>query len=419
MKSVLMVAFHYPPEGASSGVLRTLKFSRYLPSHGWSPHVLTLRESAYTDRDDALRGQIPAEVTVHRAAGWDTTRDFAIRGRYLQCMAVPDDAISWLPFGVVKGLRVIRKTGIDVLFSTSPKPTAHLIAGSLKRLTGLPWIADFRDPWIEDAVPRPGSLRRYVESRMERSVVTAADVLTVTTPELGAELLRRHPYLPADKVSVIYNGYDEDDFPPLTESPAPPPSFEILHAGLVTPDYRDPVPLLRAVATLVATGDIPSDDVRLVFLGANQYLRGPVFQGAVKELGLSSVVRVADRIGHAEALRRFYAAAVLLVLQGGDTESLIPAKVFEYLRVGRPILALTSEGATARLLTDLNGGVIADPESVEDIATALRRLYAEWRREPDRLRARHIERFSRKALAGELAALLDRRTSGAALSGVR
>jgi glycosyltransferase involved in cell wall biosynthesis len=409
MKTVLMVAYHYPPEGSSSGVLRSLKFSRYLPAYGWRPHVLTLRESVYPVRDESLKAQIPPEVMLHRTAGWDSARHFAIGGRHFEWTAIPDSYISWLPFAVRCGLQVIRGGRIDALFSTSPKPTAHLIAATLKRRTGIPWIADFRDPWIEPGVfPRPGSMRCRVEKRLEAVVTSSADRLTVTTPELRDEILRRYPAIPSEKVVVVYNGYDEDDFKNLDDAAASSRRFELIHAGMVTPDYRDPAPLLRAVAHLCEHGDVSRQDVRVVFLGAGHYVASAAFRQIVESLRLNDVVQVAERVAHHDSLRRLYQASVLVVLQAEDTQALIPAKVFEYLRVGRPILALTSEGATARLMREAGVGIIAEPTSFGAILHAVRTLYAAWKAEPDRyVRPAGLSRFTRVSLTGELARLLE------------
>jgi glycosyltransferase involved in cell wall biosynthesis len=409
MKSVLMIAYHYPPEASSSGVLRTLKFSRHLLPRGWTPHVLTLRDSVYPVRDETLVSQIPPEVTVHRVAGWDTARHFAIRGRHLGFMAVPDSYVSWLPFGVAAGLKVVRRTPIHALFSTSPKPTAHLIALALKRRTGVPWVADFRDPWIEEGLyPPPGSLRYRVESRLEAAVIRHADAVVATTPDLVDDLRRRHARVPREKFSVIFNGYDADDFDAAWDRAAPPSVFELIHGGMLTPDYRNPVPLLTALASLLARGEIARPDGRVVFLGAGAYVESADFRDTVTSLGLGDVVQVLARLPHRESLRRLYQAAVLVVLQDDEARALVPAKVFEYLRVGRPILSLTAEGVTPRLLRELGVGVVADPSSPDAIAAALRRLYTDWKAHGVRPPAAvDIGRFARSSLAGELAARLD------------
>ncbi|HET7903715.1 MAG TPA: glycosyltransferase, partial [Candidatus Eisenbacteria bacterium] len=204
-RRVLMVAFHYPPEGGSSGVLRTLKFSRYLLRYGWQPHVLTLTASSYPVRDEKLLAQIPPEVVVHRTRAIDSGRHLAIRGRYLSSLAIPDRFIGWLPFAVPRGIDVVRRHGIDAIYSTSPLATAHLIALRIHRATRVPWVADFRDPWIEEGIhPRPGSMRERIERRLERAVVRGADRLVMTTSRLRDEILARHPDLGTEKARVIY-----------------------------------------------------------------------------------------------------------------------------------------------------------------------------------------------------------------------
>jgi glycosyltransferase involved in cell wall biosynthesis len=406
--SVLMVALHYPPEGSSSGVLRTLKFSKYLPRHGWTPHILTLREHVYQVKDAGLLADIPPEAVVHRTGGFDSTRALAIRGRHLAMLSVPDPFISWLPFGVAGGLAAIRRAGIRAIFSTSPIPTAHLIAAALKRRTGLPWIADFRDPWIEEGQhPAPGSIRYAVESRLERAVIRGADRIVATTPYLRADFLARYPTLDPDKIGVIYNGYDESDFSHL---PVPPrePRFEILHAGLVERQYRDPAPLLEAVARLIGAGVMSREEVRVVFLGAWGFFESSAGRELVGRLGLGGVLEVSRRIPNRATLERLRRASCLLILQASDdTRSLIPAKAFECLRVERPILAITGDGATADLLKKMDRCAVIGPSDTEGLQNALVSLYQAWKESPQPiLSSRQIKHFERSALTAELAQTL-------------
>jgi len=250
VNNVLMIAYHYPPEGSSSGVLRTLKFSKYLPEFGWRPHVLTLKEQFYLRKDEELARDIPLDAVVHRTAALDPRLSFSL----------PDRFAGWVPFGVLEGKRLSRHERIDALFSTSPLPSAHLIALLLKRSLKRPWVADFRDPWVEDgAWPRPGSLRYRIESFLEKQVLRRADWITVTTEGLREHLLRRCHGLSARKVVVIENGFDEEDFRDVEKKHEPEASrFIILHAGMVTPEYRDPFPLLEAVADLVRYATAPA-----------------------------------------------------------------------------------------------------------------------------------------------------------------
>jgi glycosyltransferase involved in cell wall biosynthesis len=414
MRPILMVAYHFPPEGNSSGVLRTLKFTKYLPDHGWQPHVLTLRERLYPVQDATLLREIGRDVVVHRTAAFDATRHLAIRGRFLGFLSVPDRWASWLPFGLARGVRVAHRANIRALFSTSPHATAHLIAGSLATTLRLPWVADFRDPWIEDGLyPRPGTVRHRVESVLEAFVIHRATRITVTTEEFRRDLLRRYPGLSSERVLALYNGYDEPDFRHL-RPPARPPQFEILHTGLVTPEYRDPFPLLRAVKRCVERGDLDPGHTRLTFLGGGDYLSSPAFRAGVTALGLGPIVDIADRLPYGAGLQRMTEAAVLLLLQASDdTRALIPAKAFEYLRVGRPVLALTLRGATADLIDQAAAGVVVDPREEGQLDQALASLYDAWRAaaSPPRAPSPMVRRFDRSALTGELARVLEEITS--------
>jgi glycosyltransferase involved in cell wall biosynthesis len=411
-KTVLIVAFHFPPEGGSSGVLRTLKFSRYLLQFGWTPVVLSASASAYASTDATLLAQVPQEVEVHRARCFDAPRRFSFGGRYPELMAVPDRYSSWWLPGVIAGCRLITSHSCRAIFSTSPVPTAHLIALTCKRLRGVPWVADFRDPWIEAREYSGFSRSRdAIERRLERMVLRGADRVTATTRQLRAELLARHADLIPARVAVIPNGYDEEDFaelPPATT----PAAFELVHTGLVTDAYRSPVPLFTAVQQLIEASLIPEDQIRITFYGGGDYVSSPPFLDAVRATGLTRVVQVRERVPHRESLQRIKGAAILLLLQGGrDTSTLIPAKAFEYIRSGRPILALTEpDGATAELVLACEAGRVAKLEDVEAIKTSVLSYYRDFRSGTlgvngslERLSAN----YSRRATTGVLADLLN------------
>lgn len=395
--------------------MRALKFSKYLPGNGWIPHILTLRQSLYPVRDEGLLRDIPAEAVVHRTLAFDNARHLAIKGRHLAFLGVPDRFVSWFFFGVAKGLAVIRKEGLQVIYSTSPPATAHLIAAALKSFTGAAWIADFRDPWIEDGLfPVPGSIRYRIESALERMVMRRCDCIVVTTPYLKAEFLSRYPELAPDKIEVIYNGYDESDFRENSVG-SRSDRFEIIHAGLVTPEFRNPLPLLETVARLIAEGSLPHDQVKITFLGGDWWVSSPEFTAEIKRMRLDGVISVEGRVSHQEALKRLAQAAVLLLLQASDdTRSLIPAKAFEYLRIGRPILALTLEGATADLLRNRDHCFVTKPTDLIGLSNAVLSLYELWRTGDDGLQvgAEACE-YERSHLTNQLASILDSLSSQA------
>jgi glycosyltransferase involved in cell wall biosynthesis len=274
----------------------------------------------------------------------------------------------------------------------------------------LPWIADFRDPWLEEGVhPRPGSFRYRVEAALERAVVERANRIILTTPLLREEFLSRYSGLDVKKARVIYNGYDESDFQGIDEIPQGE-RFELIHAGLITPDFRNPFPFLETIANLTRNGYLPKEEVKVTFLGGGDYVHSPDFVEKVRRAGLSGIVEVISRVPHRESLERMRRAAVLLLFQASeDTRSLIPAKAFEYLRIGNPILALTLKGATSELIQETGEGEAVDPNDHSMLERAVTSLYKMWRKGAGGgLPVRpSILRYERSILTQELALILD------------
>ena len=370
MKSVLMVAFHYPPCAGTSGVHRTLSFSRHLPRHGWRPIVLTAHPRAYELKSEGRLGQIPHDMVVRRAFALDTGRHLSLRGRYLRFLARPDRWISWWLGAVPAGLRLLRADRPALIWSTYPLATTHLVALTLHRLTGIPWVADFRDPMTDADYP-PDPDQRRLFRWIERQVVRRAARVVFTTESARRMHLDRYPSLDPDRCVVIPNGYEEDDFRDVAPAPSarPPGALHLLHAGIIYPEERDPLPLLRALARLNAEGVLTGQALQVD-------LRDPgsveQYRTIIQDLGLGGVVRLLPNIAHREALLECAAASALLLLQGPVANAQIPAKTYEYLRLRKPILALTPEGGdTAAVLAECGGATRIDPGDEHAIHAAL------------------------------------------------
>ena len=414
MNNVLMIAFHYPPVGGSSGVLRTLKFSKYLQEFHWKPHILTVRERVHEARDDSLLHEIPSNISVLRTPALDTKKHLAIKGRYLELCAIPDTYIGWLPFAILKGLQAIRRGNIQALYSTSPIATAHLIALCLKRLTRLPWVADFRDPWVEVSLNPTGEGWRFrLESWLEERVLTQADRVTVTTNFLKEELIQRYPHISTGKFQVVMNGFDEEDFlrPVTVAQEKPSNQFELIHAGLLNESYRSPVSLLQALSVLVQTHKIPRTAVRFRLLGGGAYLQSLDFKRTLQSLNIEDVVHIGGLVPYDECLRQLAQSHLLVLIQGGaDTKTLIPAKAFEYLRIEKPILAITPEGsATAELINEFNAGCVVDADNKEKLQAALLELYTRFVNGGLRtsIDQKQLKKYTRRELTKQLAGVFD------------
>jgi hypothetical protein len=415
MNKILMIAYHYPPVQGSSGVHRTLSFSRYLPEYGWRPIVLTVTPGAYPKVEPRRSTFVPETVIVERAFAIDSARHLAIAGRHLRLLALPDRWITWWLSGVLKGLRLIRRHTPDVLWSTYPIATAHLIGLTLQRITGLPWVADFRDPMTEidpltgEEHPRDQTVRSLYAS-IERASVRRANQVVLTTP--GAARMYRDRYSPGarSKITMIANGFDEDEFPavtPSTRGSGPGDrALTLLHSGLLYPEARDPRPLFAALAELRQRNEVDAKSLKVIFRGSGHEA---VFRSSVSEFGIDGIVSFEPLIPYAQALSEMMSADGLLVLQGSNCNAQIPAKLYEYLRAGRPILALTDRaGDTAGVLIQEGIDTIAPLDSKDRISEALRDFLQRIREGtaliPD---AQAIQRHSRKARTQELAMVLD------------
>ncbi len=413
MKHALFLAYHYPPESSSSGVLRTLKHTRYLGRFGWRVTVLTLNREAYDVTDPKLEEQIPADVRVVRTRFIDVKRHFAIRGSYPSFLAIPDRWIGWWPWAVAAGRRAVRDDRVDLIYSTSPHATAHLVGLALSRPAGIRWVADFRDPWYEEP-PEPGTTRiaQCAARRLERLVVRRADRIMASTARLRDTLAGRYSWEPREKFVAIPNGYDEEDFSPAVP-PSGPSSDELLivHAGNINSSFRDPRPVLEAVRRAGEAGLVEPRRIRLRFLGGGPFGESSEMKEAVERAGLASRVEFLPRVSYATSLAELSRAGMLLLLQASpDTVDLVPAKLFEYLRAGRPVLALVPDGATAEIMRDVGGGWVVNPADGSALRDAIVTAYRAWvSGSLDSVTADQatLQKFSRERLAAQLAGHFD------------
>lgn len=409
-KSILMVAFHFPPQRGSSGVQRTLKFSRYLGAHGWKPVVLSAHPRAYAHKGDDQLRDVPQDIVVHRAFALDASRHLAVKGRYLGPLALPDRWVSWALGAIPAGLRLIRAHRPALIWSTYPIATAHLIGLTLHRLTGIPWVADLRDPMTEADYPANRTVRK-IYGWIERRTVRHAERVVLTTPGAVAAYRKRYPGLPPERFVLIENGYDEENFS-QAESLAAPRRKEgdgpllLVHSGIIYPSERDPSVFFEALGALLRKGLIGPGTLQV-------RLRAAVHDDWLNELiernGIGSIVSLAPHVPYREALTEMLSADGLLVLQGPSCNCQIPAKIYEYLRARRPILALTdAAGDTAATLRQAGIDTIGPLDERAGIMTALMDFVNRIRAGTAPLPSKEVVRAnSREARAEKLAALLD------------
>jgi hypothetical protein len=407
-RAVLMVAYHFPPSAAGSGHLRTLGFARYLPESGWRPVVLSARPLAYQVTAPMEDGTIPDGCRVYRALAFDARRHFGIGGRYPAFLARPDRWASWYPAAVLQGLQIIHRHRIAAIWSTYPIMTAHCIARTLSRISGLPWIADFRDP-VSGSIEAGNPFLAASQQRWERRVLRDAARTVFTTPGALRSYAQGYPdACRGNRLSVIANGYDEVLFEnlPLPAEPAYGDPLVLLHSGVLYRDGRDPIPFLTALARLKANGSVDAGNLKVVLRASGSKA---IYAGEIQRLGIADLVDLAPRISNREALAEQAHADGMLLFQGSQYDRQIPAKVYEYLRIGRPIFALVGEqGETAALLRETGGSEQVALDDVDAIETRLAGFLVALRagRAP-RIRPEVAASYSRRAGTASLAGLLD------------
>ena len=410
MKRVLMIAYHFPPLVGSSGIQRTLRFVQHLTAFGWEPAVLTTTVGAYERTSADLDDDVPNGLVVERALALDAARQLSIAGRYPGWLARPDRWMTWRFAGVRAGMQLIHRLRPAAIWSTYPIATAHVIGASLARRSGLPWIADFRDPMAQDGYPPdPKTWQSFKE--VEEAAIRAARFSVFTTPGAARMYRERYPECAA-RIEVIENGYDEEsfadlDFKAARRSPLNPGLVTLLHSGIVYPSERDPTQLFAALAQLVRTHAGSPLLLKLRFRAA---AHDELLQDLARRFGVTESIEVLPPIPYRSALQEMLQADALLVLQASNCNDQIPAKLYEYLRCDRPIVALTDPvGDTAGALRLAGIDAIAPLDSSSAIAELLETMVSAIRANRARVPNREsVTDASRRRRAEALAALLDR-----------
>jgi glycosyltransferase involved in cell wall biosynthesis len=392
MKRLLLVSFHFPPFNAIAAV-RTGKFARFLLAHGWDVRVIAARSEA----PETLPLEIPAALVLHtswtnvdavldrllrldrrraneapsgsapaQAGGGLRRRLGALRSALFH---VPDNRVAWLPEALSRAQPFLGDWRPDVVYASAPPATTLLVARSLAHRYGVPWIAEFRDLWIDNPYYEFPAWRRRLETPWERRVVGDAAAL-VTVSSIWRDLLRAKFGKP---VALAMNGFAPEDMPPDLPAPAATGgSLRILYTGMIYPGYRDPRPLFEAIARLGAARDA----VEVEFAGAGL----AAVMGLAAAAGVADRVRIVPPVAYREALRLQSRADILLHLQWNDPREsgTISGKLFEYLGARRPVLGLGYDrGEVAALLAEHGRGVVLNEPGA--IAAQLSRWIAEKR----------------------------------------
>lgn len=414
-RQVLMIAYHFPPL-STSGVQRSVKFVKYLVKKGWQVSVLTVQDDRYFARDSDLFKDIPSQVSIYRTRciSPDPLINLLQRLRLgftgnliLKCM-IPDPHIGWLFSTVGRARRIMTEKRIDLLYTTSAPYTSHLIGYMLKRrLRHIRWVADFRDPWTQNVLLYHflGKTRQKLDRVLEKRILNACDHVIAVTRSCRLNLIRAFA-LPRGKVTMITNGYDEDDFPQGSFR-VHNNRFTLVFSGSAYDEYN-PENFITAI-----TGHIleSSPEMNVVFVGGSSAWA----EDYLKRHGLyekySRYFTFKGYVGHEESVRLVQNADVLLLTIPNNIPYNMTGKIFEYMRSNVPILAVVPiEGDAAEVIRKTRTGCVVDPDRIEDIAAAVDVYYTRWKAgtlhiEPD---CQQIAKFERPALTDQLINVFNR-----------
>ncbi len=378
-----MIINFFPP-AAGGGVYRPLSFVKYLARASWEITVVTPKPGEFWISDPELEARVPAEVRVVRTGSLSGLRTLnAVRGggsrrssggfgllrKLGELFLVPDTYVGWVPFATRAAARLCREKPFDLVYSTSPPDSSHLVARSVARRFGMPWVADFRDPWIALHLRRPPTpFHRFWHEKLERGVMEADAVLVTTEWHRGA----LQSSFPRARIERVPNGYDEDDFAGLDSLGPPERPFTIMHGGMLTLG-RSIGPFLDGLSLFCGMRPESRKDLRVVFLGSRESRNEELVAGA----GLEDVVSFEDNVGHAECVKRERSSHALLLLKHDDDRyrGLVPGKLYEYIGARRPVLAVVPPGEAAATVRDNGRGEVAPIDDPGRIAEAISRMY--------------------------------------------
>ena len=375
----------YPPM-ASAGINRVVRFLRYLPDHGWDPVVLAARASGPVAEPPGVP-VVRAPVPMPRRLLGGGRR----RARVNAWIGVPDEYVSWVVPAVVRGRRLLAERRFDALFSSSPRASVHLVAALLSRHAGLPWLADFRDPWTTSPFRAyPTRAHRALDARLERWAMRAPAAVSAVNRSIVDDLAARYRWL-AGRTHVVPNGFDPGE---EVDDVDLGPGFWFVHTGRLYGRDRQVRDFLSALA------DQPPD-VKALFVGMD----GARLGSEARALGIGDRVRVEPFVPHRRALGYQRAADALLLINGRGPESL-SSKVFEYLQSGRPVFAISPDRCAARdLFDEVGGGTCVAPDAPVAEPLAAFVAGARDRRGPT-IDAAALQRYEYGALTAGLSAVL-------------
>jgi glycosyltransferase involved in cell wall biosynthesis len=432
MKKVLIITYYWPPAGGP-GVQRVLKFAKYLPEFGWQPIILTVKNGEYPAIDNSLQDDVPSSCRVYKTFSLEpnlfykkftgmavdekiptavltaeTTNWKKRLSNWIRLnLFIPDAKIGWIPFAVRKGKKIIKAEKTDVIFSSSPPPTVHLIARKLAKWSGVKWVADFRDPWTDiyhynDVIRSAWSLNR--DKDKEKEIVTSAGEI-ITVSQNVAELLNEKISNPRE-MHIIPNGYDETDLDNLEEEPAFD-KFTIAYAGKIN-IQQNPSNLWKILGSMVRENPTFAANFQIL-------LMGNITDEVITEIRQNNLEKELKNLGyvdHQTALKNLQKSHVLLLLipNTEKNKGIVTGKFFEYINMEKFILGVgPKDGDAAEILAQTNTGRMFEFNDIQEIKNEVKRQYKNrQKRLTQKVNREEIRKYSRQKLTEELVGVFEK-----------
>ncbi|RJQ84720.1 MAG: hypothetical protein C4519_04485 [Desulfobacteraceae bacterium] len=408
-KKILLISYHFPPSAAVGG-LRAANFARYISGFGWTPYILTIDQKYLSNPDfgrlkdlegiqinrslklpklfDAVvfllkkvksikagikrRPHVLPKMDAGRGSGEKTSSPESVRARFIRYyaslfLALPDYERNWVLPAVLKAVGIIKKEKIDWVLTSCPPYSVHLIGWLVELLTGVRWVADFRDPWFVASQKRmypTCKLSRAIEGVCEKRIMQRAKVIVTNTQRLCRTFKEAYPGVHAEKIVHIPNGISKTAFQALDGLPKFD-QFTMTYAGSLY-FYRTPEPIFRAVRELIDARRVKAADLRIKLIGNCSHVDGFPTADIIASYGLDGIVDVLPPIPYQEVLK-VLKKSQLALLFAPDQPYQIPAKVYDYIGTGTKILAIANEGATSELIDATASGKSFLPEDISGI----------------------------------------------------
>ncbi len=426
-KKVLIITYYWPPSGGG-GVQRWLKFTKYLSEFGWNPVVFTPENPAFDQKDESLLKEVSTDVEVLHFPIWEpygifkkvSGRKELRQGQVLEegkqgllsklaiwvrgNLFVPDPRVFWVKPSVDYLSSILRTNQISTIVTTGPPHSVHLIGMKLKMQNpGLKWVADFRDPWSQWDILKQFRMLPFIwakHRKLEQQVFKVADRLITVSKSWQQDFKS----LGARRSVVITNGYDVDDDKVSVHHK--PQKFVISHLGMLN-KLRNPQALWQALEQLIDEDEGFGGDFNLRLTGI---LSKEVLETIAAFPKLNASLQTENSVPHEEVYQVYQESAVLLLIlnQSENAQGHLPGKLFEYMSAKKPVLALgLPQSDAAEILKETGLGKTIDWNDQAEIKTHLSVMYEQWKSGSIDSHEVDISKYSRRALTGQLAALLN------------